>query len=155
MIIRQMKKIVPVLLLGVLSILFAEVLAGSSKLWYLNPFATALLFSVYLCQLIFFFWIAQRFQRTSLTALYFLGVIFGLYESWITKVLWAGYQNTEGPGMGLFAGVGDSRISNPCLFLASITGVCCTIFSIMKCLVEKQLKATRRCYSEQEKKTYY
>jgi hypothetical protein len=104
--IERLKKVLPLLLLGTLSVLFAEILAGSSQIWYINPFAIALLFSVYLGQILFFLWIAGHFQKTSLSALYFFGVIFGLYESWITKVLWAGYQASTGPGMGTFMGVG-------------------------------------------------
>jgi len=38
-----------------------------------------------------------------LSQLYFWGVLFGLYESWITKVLWAGYMGEE-PLLGTFLG---------------------------------------------------
>jgi hypothetical protein len=37
------------------------------------------------------------FRRTSLSSLYLWGVLFGLYESWITKVTYAGYFGTA-PG---------------------------------------------------------
>ncbi|MEA1994199.1 MAG: hypothetical protein U9N35_07405 [Euryarchaeota archaeon] len=35
--------------------------------------------------------------------------MFGLYESWITKVLWAGYMDSGGPGVGTLFGVGISE----------------------------------------------
>jgi len=94
------------LLVGVLSLLFAEVLSGSAPTWFLNPISIILLLLVYPGQLLFFFWISEKFQRTSLTGFYFLGVLFGLYESWITKVLWDGYQAADGPSMGTFMGLG-------------------------------------------------
>jgi hypothetical protein len=47
--------------------------------------------------------LAMIFKRTSLSQLYLWGVFFGLYESWITKVIWAGYIAST-PMWGTFLG---------------------------------------------------
>ncbi|MDY6966681.1 MAG: hypothetical protein SVM80_12095 [Halobacteriota archaeon] len=54
----------------------------------------------------FFLGIALKSRRTALFQLYLFGVIFALYESWITKVLWAGYIDSAGPGLGTLLGIG-------------------------------------------------
>ncbi len=46
---------------------------------------------------------ALYFKRTSITHLYLFGVIYGLYESWMTKVIWAGYME-QSPQFGQFLG---------------------------------------------------
>lgn len=86
-----MRKIKSFLLIGTLGMFFAEIMAGSSQIWYINPFAYLLTFPLYLFHIIFLFNLAYRLKKTSLLHLYFFGIIFGLYESWITKVLWVGY----------------------------------------------------------------
>ncbi|OYT53776.1 MAG: hypothetical protein B6U72_04850 [Candidatus Altiarchaeales archaeon ex4484_2] len=54
----------------------------------------------------FFLWIALKSKRITISQLYLFGVLFGLYESWITKVLWAGYmESSAGPGFGTFFGI--------------------------------------------------
>ncbi|HTY89840.1 MAG TPA: hypothetical protein VMC84_01560 [Methanocella sp.] len=96
-------KIVFILLAGALSMFFAEVCSGSSVLWFLTPWAWIVTFWLYLAHTVFFINLALYFRRTSLTALYLWGVLFGLYESWITKVAWAGYAG-QAPGIGTFLG---------------------------------------------------
>ncbi len=41
--------------------------------------------------------------------LYLFGVLFGLYESWITKVLWSGYMTESGGEIVTFLGVGIAQ----------------------------------------------
>lgn len=101
-----MKKVFPVLLLGVLSMFFAEVFSGASQAWFFSIWGLFITFPLYLAHTVFLFWIAFRTKRTSLAQLYLFGVIFALYESWITKVLWVGYFNSQGPGFGTFLGLG-------------------------------------------------
>ncbi len=96
-------KIIFILLIGALSMFCAEVLSGSSVLWFFNPFALLLTFWLYLAHTLLFVNMAFIFKRTSLPSLYLWGVFFGLYESWITKVTWAGYAGTT-PGAGTFLG---------------------------------------------------
>lgn len=96
-------KIAPVLLAGTLSMFFAEVFSGASVLWFIDLWALLVTFPLYLAHLMFFFNIAIKFRKLDFTSLYLLGVLFGLYESWITKVIWAGYFNQE-PMFGTFLG---------------------------------------------------
>ena len=46
---------------------------------------------LYFAHFFFFTTLAVRTGRTSLWSLYLWGVLYGLYESWITKVIWYGY----------------------------------------------------------------
>jgi len=94
-----------ILLLGVLSMFFAEVFSGASTLWFLNPWSLLVTMPLYLGHATFLFNIAVRWRRTSLRHLYFLGMIFGLYEALITKVLWHGYPDSTGPMLGTLLGV--------------------------------------------------
>ncbi len=100
-----MKKALSILLLGVLSMLFAEVFSGASTLWFLTWFGVLITLSLYLGHALFFFNVAVRTNRTSLRQLYFFGMMFGLYEALITKVLWFGYPNATGPSVGYFFGI--------------------------------------------------
>lgn len=92
-----------ILLIGALSMFFAEVLSGSSVLWFLTPWAWLVPFWLYLAHMVLFVNLALRFGRLSLLSLYLWGVLFGLYESWITKVTWAGYAGAD-PGWGTVLG---------------------------------------------------
>ena len=92
-----------VLLAGALSMLCAEVFSGASVLWFVTSWGWLVTFPLYMVHLVFLFSLAVIFRRTTLTSLYLWGVIFGLYESWITKVTWAGYFGTE-PGWGTVYG---------------------------------------------------
>ena len=92
-----------ILLAGSLSVLCAEVFSGASVLWIVNPVSWAFMFPLYLAHLILFFNLAVLFRRTLLSSLYLWGVLFGMYESWITKVTWAGYMGQQ-PGWGTVLG---------------------------------------------------
>lgn len=96
-------KVVLILLLGGLSMFFAEVLSGSSVLWFTQPWAWAVTLPLYMFHALFLLNLAFVFKRRSLTSLYLWGVLFGLYESWITKVIWAGYMG-QAPAIGSFLG---------------------------------------------------
>ncbi|MEA1925343.1 MAG: hypothetical protein U9M95_05675 [Candidatus Altiarchaeota archaeon] len=86
--------------------LFAEVFSGASQIWFIDGGGILLTLPLYLGHLLFFLWIALKSRRTTLPQLYLFGVLFGLYESWITKVLWAGYmESSAGPGLGTFFGI--------------------------------------------------
>jgi len=98
-------KLVLYLLIGTLSVYFTEVFAGSSPLWFMDAWGILMVFPLYFMHLIFFLNIAIRIKRTSISHLYLFGVIFGLYESWITKVLWTGYPGAGAPIMGTFCGI--------------------------------------------------
>lgn len=112
----MMKQALSILLLGVLSMLFAEVFSGASTLWFLTPWGLLLTLPLYLGHALFFFNVAVRTNRTSLRQLYFFGIMFGLYEALITKVLWFGYPNAAGPAVGYFFGVAWSEFLTLVLF---------------------------------------
>jgi hypothetical protein len=100
-----MKKLFSILLLGALSMLFAEVFSGASTLWFIDPWGLLVTFPLYLAHTVFFFSVAFLFHKTSLRQLYFFGMMFGLYEALITKVLWFGYPQSSSPVIGSFFGV--------------------------------------------------
>jgi hypothetical protein len=105
MLFSGMKKFVPILLLGVLSMLFAEVFSGASTLWFLDPWGLLVAFPLYLGHAVFFLNVAFLWKKTSPRQLYFFGMMFGLYEALITKVLWFGYPGSTGPMISSFFGV--------------------------------------------------
>jgi len=83
----------------------AEVFVGSSTIWIIDAWSILITFPLYLGHLLFFLNLAIITKRTSLPQLYLWGVLFGLYESWITKVLWYGYPGSEGAILGLWGGI--------------------------------------------------
>lgn len=97
--------LVAILLIGCLSMFFAEVVAGSSLIWIIDPWSLIVTFPLYLAHLLFFLNLAMRTKRTSIPHLYLWGVLFGLYEAWVTKVLWWGYPGSDGPILGLVGGI--------------------------------------------------
>ncbi|TFG20891.1 MAG: hypothetical protein EU533_05805, partial [Promethearchaeota archaeon] len=94
-----------ILLVGCLSMFIAEVFAGSSRIWIIDPWSLIVTFWLYLGHLLFLLNVAFRTKRTSIPQLYLFGVLFALYESWITKVLWWGYPGSEGAMFGLLRGI--------------------------------------------------
>jgi hypothetical protein len=94
-----------IILIGCLSMFLAEVFAGSSQIWFIDPWSLLVTFPLYLGHLLLFLNLAMRTKKTSIPQLYFWGVLFGLYESWITKVLWFGYPGSEGAAFGLVGGI--------------------------------------------------
>ena len=105
MIFSGMKKLLSILLLGALSMLFAEVFSGSSTLWFLDPWGLLVAFPLYLGHAIFLLNLAFLLKKTSPRQLYFFGMLFGLYEALITKVLWFGYPASTGPMVSSFFGI--------------------------------------------------
>ncbi len=84
---------------------FAEVIAGSFPLWFLDPWGILVTFPLYLIHALFFLNLAFRTERTTLPQLYLWGVLFGLYESWITKVVFLGYPGEAAPILPVVAGI--------------------------------------------------
>jgi len=93
------------ILIGCLSMFMAEVFAGSSQMWFIDGWSLLVTYWLYLAHLLLFLNLAIRTKRTSIPQLYLWGVLFALYESWITKVLWAGYPGSEGPAIALVGGI--------------------------------------------------
>jgi len=93
-----------ILLFGILSVICAEVFSGSSPLWMYSVWGLFIVLPLYWGHGLILWNIALRYRKTSLTHLYLLGIIYGLYESWMTKVIWAGYMQESGPQFGQFLG---------------------------------------------------
>ena len=91
------------MLIGFLSMVFAEAFSGSSILWFITGWAWFVTLPLYWSHTLLFLNLAMRTKRTSVGQLYLWGILFGLYESWVTKVLWAGYF-TDPPLLGTVFG---------------------------------------------------
>ncbi len=87
--IRLRTKLIFWLLLGFLSVAIAEVTVSSAPFAFINPIETIFLTLFYGSHLLLFAWLAFRRGWPSLATLWLAGVLFGLYEFYITKVLWA------------------------------------------------------------------
>lgn len=92
-----------IILFGILTMIFAEVFFGSSPLWFLGIGGWLVTLPLYGAHALLFLNLAMRYERTSLTQLYLWGVVFGLFDGWITKVIWAGYMGSA-PQFGTFLG---------------------------------------------------
>ena len=107
----------PRLLIGLIVLICAEVFSGASiqvGLWH--PWTWVVTYWLYFAHFFFFTTLAVRTGRTSLWSLYLWGVLFGLYESWITKVIWYGYSGDGKLVMGSIGPYGFSEISMVFLF---------------------------------------
>jgi hypothetical protein len=94
------------IILGMLSTFFAEVTAGSTPLPFFSPVGLVLVFPLYFLHTLFFFSVVWSFGRPTLGALYAAGMLFGMYEAYLTKVVWTSYS-ADGPmvtvaGIALF-----------------------------------------------------
>ncbi len=85
---------------GFLAYALPEIFAGTGKNWVLRPDVYLLGIPLYALHFLLLSHIAARTGRTGWRALYLLGLVFGLYETWITKVVWSGYITTDGFAMG-------------------------------------------------------
>ena len=100
---KKGSSLLAIFLFGFLSMIFAEVFSGSAPLWFLGIWGWFAVLPLYWAQALLLLNLAMKYERTSLTQLYLWGVIFGLYEGWITKVIWAGYMG-DVPALGTFLG---------------------------------------------------
>ncbi len=128
MIFSVMKKLWSILLLGALSMLFAEVFSGASTVWFLDAWGLLLTYPLYLGHAIFLLNVAFLWKKTSPRQLYFFGMLFGLYEALITKVLWFGYPASTGPMVGYFFGVAWGEFLTLVLFYHPIMSFVVPVF---------------------------
>jgi len=77
------------LMLGLFSTAFAQVLSGSVPMPFLDPAGPLFVIPVYLTNAVVGLWMVYRYGRPRFSTLYLAGVLFGMYESILTKVLWA------------------------------------------------------------------
>lgn len=111
-----MKRICPILLIGLLSMFFAEIMSGASTTWFLGSWGIFVTFPLYMFHILFFLWLAVEYRKIRITQLYFFGILFALYEAWVTKVLWSGYFDAGSPGLGTVFGIGVAEFSVLALF---------------------------------------
>jgi hypothetical protein len=128
MVFPQLQRYLAILLFGVLSMLFAEVFSGSSTLWFVTPWGVFLTLSLYLAHAVFFFTMAVWTNRNSPRQLYFFGMMFGLYEALITKVLWYGYPGSTGPMVGYAFGIAWGEFLTLVLFWHPIMSFLIPVF---------------------------
>ena len=76
------------LILGILSVIFAEGVSGSDSFPLFHPWGILVTTPLYLLHTVLLAGILAHTRRTSWRSLCFAGAIFGLYEAYITKVLW-------------------------------------------------------------------
>ena len=100
---QSSSSLLAIVFFGFLSLIFAEVFSGSSPLWFFDGWGWMVTLPLYWAHALLLLNLAMRFERMSLTHLYLWGIIFGLYEGWITKVIWAGYLG-QAPQIGTFFG---------------------------------------------------
>jgi hypothetical protein len=79
-----------------------EVFAGTGAGWLTRPDVYILGLPLYALHFLLLCHIAIKTKRTSWRALYLFGIVFGLYETWVTKVVWAGYLDQSSFAMGGF-----------------------------------------------------
>ena len=105
------------LLVGLIILICAEVFSGASiKMGLWHPWTLVVTYWLYFAHFFFFTTLAVRTGRTSLSSLYLWGVLFGLYEFWITKVIWHGYGGDGKFAMGSIGPYGYSEISMVFIF---------------------------------------
>jgi hypothetical protein len=88
---------------GFVSFALPEVFAGTSSMWPVRPDAYVLVMPLYIAHFLMLAQVAAWTRRTSWPALYLFGIVFALYETWVTKVIWWGYPGSEGFAVGALA----------------------------------------------------
>ncbi len=99
---HPLRRLLFILWLTLLAYGIPEVIAGTGRLWIITPGVYFFAAPLYILHFLVLVQIALQTGRTSWPALYLFGVMFGLYETWITKVVWAGYPGSDGFSFGGF-----------------------------------------------------
>ncbi len=89
-------KFVLLLLLSLTSMFFAEVISGSTKFPLYEVWGWIAIIPLYGLHTIILLYIITKYtgnKKVLFSTLYFAGVIFGLYEAYLTKVLWVGLMD--------------------------------------------------------------
>jgi hypothetical protein len=109
--------LVPRLLFGWIVLICAEAFSGASLgsgFW--SAWTLIVTYWLYFGHFFLFTTLAILTGRTSLPSLYLWGVLFGLYESWITKVIWSGYGADGKFALGQIGPYGFSELSMVFIF---------------------------------------
>ena len=81
------------MLLSLLSVFFSEVISGSMMFPLFDIWGYVVVVPLYGFHIIIILYVINKYvvhKRIRFSTLYFAGVLFGLYEAYITKVLWVG-----------------------------------------------------------------
>jgi hypothetical protein len=94
------------LLAGMLSVVCVEVPAGSTMFPFFTPWGLLVVWPLYLLHSVFLAGFVFRMGRPTFWPLYAAGMLYGMYEAYITKVIWVSFR-PEGPmyaagGIALF-----------------------------------------------------
>lgn len=84
------------ILIGMFSVMFVEVPAGSTMFPFSTPWGLLVVVPLYLLHSVFLVTLVVRFGRCHFWTLYSAGTLYGMYEAYITKVLWVSFR-PEGP----------------------------------------------------------
>jgi hypothetical protein len=87
--VRLPTKLFSWLIHGTLSVLFAEVAGGSAPFPFFDAWGLYAVLPLYTLHIVFLSFVVLRpGRRVPFTALFSAGAVFGLYEAYITKVIW-------------------------------------------------------------------
>lgn len=86
------------IILGTFSAIFAEVITASKLFPVFSATGLLIIIPVYLTHIVVLGTIAFRWGKPTLQVLYPAGMLFGLYEAYLTKVLWLSYPNSTNYG---------------------------------------------------------
>lgn len=76
------------LILGAFSVFFAEVVSGSSMFLYFEAWGILAIMPLYTLHILVLSYVVYNIGRPRFYTLFLAGIIFGMYEAYITKVLW-------------------------------------------------------------------
>lgn len=77
------------IILGCLSVFFAEVISGSDMFLFFNPWGIIAIIPLYTLHILVLSHLVFKQGRPNIYTLFLAGAIFGMYEAYITKVLWS------------------------------------------------------------------
>jgi hypothetical protein len=84
------------ILVGMISVVFVEVPAGSTMFPFWTIWGLMVVLPLYLLHSVFLAGFVFRFGRPGFWPLFAAGMLYGMYEAYITKVLWTSFR-PEGP----------------------------------------------------------
>ncbi|MEA2054967.1 MAG: hypothetical protein U9O96_07695 [Candidatus Thermoplasmatota archaeon] len=76
------------IILGALSVFFAEVVSGSDMFPFFHIWGLLVVFPLYTLHILVLSYVVFNYSKPRLYTLFIAGAIFGMYEAYITKVLW-------------------------------------------------------------------
>lgn len=84
------------LLVGMLSVICVEVPSGSTMFPFFSVWGLLVVWPLYLLHTLFLAGLVFRLGQPGFWSLYSAGIIYGMYEAYITKVIWVSFR-PEGP----------------------------------------------------------